>query len=269
MVRNRSGFSGTGRAPSPPRYNRPPSPPPRTRPGRPSPPPRTRPGKPSPPPRTRPDTNTRPGSVSPNSRRRNDDFKKDYDKPGTFSRVTKACTDNAALCLGAGLIGATVAKHGYEKYEELEKEQKQCINLCLPDDWFEYKDGEIDEPTYKTKDAVAPNDETVKYAPLYEDDETPAMLCTKDNLMKKGINSDKYGCDTFCKDVCEYDATDVVGGAVGDAADSIFNTVTGGVEDLFNSIFGDIGGMVQNAMLIGCAVCCCVILIFFAMKFQQ
>jgi hypothetical protein len=207
---------------------------------------------------------SRPGGQTISRPGRSPDLPNAQTKRGLLSKAGTACKNNPTICAAAATIGVTAGMATYDKYKDLEEEQQTCLRLCAPEDWDEYKTGKKNKPTYKTEDAVSPYDSAIAYAPLYEDEETAELLCTEDNLRSQGIVADKKGCETFCEEVCDYDATDVITGT----ASSFTSGITDGIQDLFNAVFGDVGGMIQNGLMIGCAICCCMILIFVAMKFM-
>jgi len=134
----------------------------------------------------------------------------------TVKRLTKAaeksadnvvktggfCKKNLQMCVMGGLAAATGAYYSLEAYNDLEKEKKECLNLCYPED---YRNA-IDEgrtPTYKTENAVSPSDPNMRYTVLYP--ELEDMLCTPENMTKEGASD----CDDFCKTNCDYDLDDI------------------------------------------------------------
>ena len=147
-----------------------------------------------------------------------------------FKAVKKTCSDNMMLCAGAGVLGYLA----YESYEDLKEEKKQCNNICMPDDWEDFKKGRKAQPTYKTRNAVSPHDPSLRYEALYPDNQD--IVCTKPNMMEDGINpAKKDSCDKFCQNVCDFTLGDVLTN-VPSTAGSIFSDI---FDDVFGSVFGD------------------------------
>lgn len=153
--------------------------------------------------------------------------------PKKLKKVASFCGKNPGTC-AAGAAGLAIGGfYGVKQWEKLSKEKKECLNVCYPEDWQAYKSGEIDRPTYKDKSGVSPYDEEVHYAALY-----PALkdqLCTKANMLQKGVKNGD--CKSFCEDVCDFNVTDVIGGAVGAMKDDVqgagLGLLGGGLETLF------------------------------------
>jgi hypothetical protein len=142
-----------------------------------------------------------------------------------IKKAGKFCKDNPKTC-AAGALGLGVGTfYGVKEWNKLTKEKKECLSVCYPDDWQEYKSGKIKTPTYKTKNAVSPFDNTVRYAALYPDMEN--QICTVENLTKKGLSSSSNNCKAYCENVCDFDITDVISGAVGSMKDDAQGAATG------------------------------------------
>lgn len=166
-----------------------------------------------------------------------------------FSAAKKTCGKNIGLCAGGGVAAYLT----YKSYKDLKKEQKQCLKICMPEDWNEYKDRQKSQPTYKTRDAVSPYDPSVTYAELYPDNED--YICTKQNLLEDGFRmTDRDSCDKFCQNVCDFSLDDVLINAPGVGAD-VVKTILG---DVVGDIFGESGGKI--AMIVSGVLSCLILL---------
>jgi hypothetical protein len=142
----------------------------------------------------------------------------DVAKRSKLSRIASSCANNPTMCVaGVGIVGYTA-----KKYIGMSEEEGKCLNTCYPEDWKEYREGEISEPNYKVIDGVS-KDKSLNYSQLYEA-EMDGDLCTPDNLEKEIIPKDINGCDTFCKKKCGFGIRDIVSESVED--------VVGGAKDV-------------------------------------
>lgn len=130
-------------------------------------------------------------------------------------------------CVGAGVGAAVGGYYTLKAWNNLEDEQKQCLNVCFPDDWKTAK-AQRRTPTYKTKNAVHPNDNSIRYEALYPD--MKDIVCTPRNMAKAG----KSNCDQFCKTKCDYDLDDLLKEAADNAGEDAGNII----EVFLNSVFG-------------------------------
>ena len=177
---------------------------------------------------------------------------------GAVKKVGKACAGNPALCAGAGISGYLAI----DSYKKLKKEEKECYNLCIPDDWDKFKNGDKTEPTYKLKNAVSPYDPTIKYEELYPDHED--MLCTKSNMMTDGINpSEKDSCDKFCQNVCGFELTEVLSKSAETVGGTAADVVTAGAGAAADGLLPDIG---KYAWIIGGGLVLLIILLIIIKK---
>jgi hypothetical protein len=180
-----------------------------------------------------------------------------------FGVVGRTCGKNVGLCAGAGIT----AYLNYESYKELKEEQKQCLDICMPEDWGNYKKGRISQPTYKTIDAVSPNDPSLSYAELYPDNKD--HVCTRPNLLEDGFQlNDKDSCDKFCQNVCDFTLRDVLTNAPTTGANMGADIIKKILKDIFGDIFGDTfgDGAAKTAMIGSSVLCCLILLIIVFMK---
>jgi len=171
-----------------------------------------------------------------------------------FSAAIKTCGKNVGLCAGAGIAAYLV----HESYKKLKKEKKQCLAICMPEDWDRYKEGLISQPTYKTKSAVSPYDPSLKYEALYPDNED--FICTKPNLLEDGFKlTDKDSCDKFCQNVCDFTLNDVLSNAPRQGVELGSGILKGVFGDIFDDMLS--GSAVKTAMLVSSVLSCLLLLI--------
>lgn len=163
-------------------------------------------------------------------------------------KIGKLCTDNKALCAGLGVAGYLA----YDSYGKLKKEKKECLNVCIPDDWEKFKKGEIQKPTYKLENAVSPYDPEIKYSELYP--EHKETVCTIPNMLSDGINpSDKDSCDVFCQNVCDFELTDVLSESAQTAGRGTRGILGGATEGLlpdFGNYVWILGGVIMALIVL-------------------
>jgi hypothetical protein len=157
-----------------------------------------------------------------------------------FETVKETCFKNGKLCAAMGVTGYLT----YKSYQDLSEEEKQCNNICMPDDWVEFKKGRKARPTYKTEDAVSPYDPSLKYEALYPDNAD--TVCTVTNMMDDGINpAHKDSCDKFCQNVCGFTLDDVLLNTPSTSA-SLMKELFG---DTIGELFGDsTSGMIASGV---------------------
>ena len=126
-----------------------------------------------------------------------------------ITSAANACIKNKKMCVGAA-VAVGVGAYMYDKYGEMDKEQKQCMTTCFPEDWQEYVDGEISTPNYKVIGGRSKKDQELTYAALYEDDDMKNNLCTLEKLAENNIPEGKDSCNEFCEAVCDFDVNDLV-----------------------------------------------------------
>jgi hypothetical protein len=138
-------------------------------------------------------------------------------KKGTLA-AADACKKNPLLC-AAGVATIGTSLYTAKKYGDMKEDQKDCIQLCYPEDWSEYVEGKIPQPNYKVMDGVSRKDPALKYAHLFPEMED--KVCNLENLKKQSIIEGKESCDKFCEKACEIDATDVIANVVKDGASAV------------------------------------------------
>tara|TARA_B100001093_G_scaffold3139_3_gene3237 strand:- start:8695 stop:9546 length:852 start_codon:yes stop_codon:yes gene_type:complete len=151
---------------------------------------------------------------------------------GASEKLGKMCKDNPKSCAGS-IAAVGVAAYAAEKYKNATKEQKDCLALCYPEDWHDYKNGEIDEPNYKIESGYSLIDTSLSYANYYPD--LKDDLCTPETLAAANIASGKQSCDQFCEKKCDFDLEDVIedtaygitSGVSGTAAAAVSGTLDG------------------------------------------
>jgi hypothetical protein len=95
-------------------------------------------------------------------------------------KAAKAASRNAGKLITAGLVvgGGLYLE---DKFEDAEEDIKNCMKVCLPENWDDYEYGDLDKSE-------------LKYRVLEGEDANPDQpLCTEA----------KDDCGTFCSDKCE------------------------------------------------------------------
>lgn len=160
--------------------------------------------------------------------------------------VGKKCTKNPKMCAAAvATAGATA--YMANKYLEMSAEQEECMNFCFPENWHQYVEGSIPRPNYKVIDGSSLNDSSIKYAPLYDDDEVSSKLCTPDTLAEYDIQEGKDSCNVFCEAACDFDITDVVEETVKDGVSGAKKVVKEGTKAAA-SVTKDLAGSVLEGL---------------------
>jgi len=146
-------------------------------------------------------------------------------------RTAKAAADNAGKLITAGLVvgGGLYLEN---KFNEADEDTKNCINVCLPENWDDYEYGDLDKSE-------------LKYRVLEGEDANPDQpLCTEA----------KDDCGTFCSDKCEdlheyelpgSNAAAGVGKGLGKGLGGLFGGLAKGLGKLF-----DPSGMASKFSLI-------------------
>ena len=117
---------------------------------------------------------------------------------------------NAGTLLAGGLVAGGVL-YLDDKYKQEEKEVKDCMKVCLPDNWDDYAYGDLKKSE-------------LKYKEIPNAGEQP--LCTAQ------IEDCGAYCGDKCKEIHDYDApgSGLFGGLAGDAGEAAGN--------VFSSLFG-------------------------------
>ena len=148
----------------------------------------------------------------------------------TLEKASDAARANSKKLIAGGLVlGGGIYLNN--KYKDAEEDIKNCIGVCLPDNWDEHAYGSLEksELTYRPLTYTDGNGEEITV-----DENQP--LCS--NVMD---NCEKY-CSDQCEELHDYDAPgiDLAKGAADDAADlagDLFKSFT----DLFSGIFSGSG----------------------------
>ena len=101
-------------------------------------------------------------------------------------RTARAAADNAGKLITAGLVvgGGLYLEN---KFKKADKDTKNCINVCLPENWDDYEYGDLDKSE-------------LKYRVLEGEDANPAQpLCTE------AIDDCGAYCGPKCEDLHEYE----------------------------------------------------------------
>ena len=148
----------------------------------------------------------------------------------TLEKASDAARANSKKLIAGGLVlGGGIYLNN--KYKDAEEDIKNCIGVCLPDNWDEHAYGSLEksELNYRPLTYTDGNGEEITV-----DENQP--LCS--NVMD---NCEKY-CSDQCEELHDYDAPgiDLAKGAADDAADlagDLFKSFT----DLFSGIFSGSG----------------------------
>lgn len=147
-----------------------------------------------------------------------------------LEKASDAARANSKKLIAGGLIlGGGIYLNN--KYKDAEEDIKNCIGVCLPDNWDEHAYGSLEKSE-------------LNYRPLTYTDENGEEITVDENQPLCSNVMDN--CETYCSDQCEelhdYDAPgmDLAKGAADDAADlagDLFKSFT----DLFSGIFSGSG----------------------------
>ena len=148
----------------------------------------------------------------------------------TLEKASDAARANSKKLIAGGLIlGGGIYLNN--KYKDAEEDIKNCIGVCLPDNWDEHAYGSLEKSE-------------LNYRPLTYTDENGEEITVDENQpLCSNVMDD---CEKYCSDQCEelhdYDAPgiDLAKGAADDAADlagDLFKSFT----DLFSGIFSGSG----------------------------
>lgn len=147
-----------------------------------------------------------------------------------LEKASDAARANSKKLIAGGLIlGGGIYLNN--KYKDAEENIKNCIGVCLPDNWDEHAYGSLEKSE-------------LNYRPLTYTDENGEEITVDENQPLCSNVMDN--CEKYCSDQCEelhdYDAPgiDLAKGAADDAADlagDLFKSFT----DLFSGIFSGSG----------------------------
>ena len=147
-----------------------------------------------------------------------------------LEKASDAARANSKKLIAGGLIlGGGIYLNN--KYKDAEENIKNCIGVCLPDNWDEHAYGSLEKSE-------------LNYRPLTYTDENGEEITVDENQPLCSNVMDN--CETYCSDQCEelhdYDAPgmDLAKGAADDATDlagDLFKSFT----DLFSGIFSGSG----------------------------
>jgi hypothetical protein len=146
-------------------------------------------------------------------------------------RTAKAAADNAGKLITAGLVvgGGLYLEN---KFKEADEDIKNCINVCLPENWDDYEYGDLDKSD-------------LKYRVLEGEDANASQpLCTA------AMDDCGEFCGNKCEDLHEYElpgsnAAAGVGKGVGKGLGGLFGGLAKGLGKLF-----DPSGMASKFSLI-------------------
>lgn len=148
----------------------------------------------------------------------------------TLEKASDAARANSKKLIAGGLVlGGGIYLNN--KYKDAEEDIKNCIGVCLPDNWDEHAYGSLEKSE-------------LNYRPLTYTDENGEEITVDENQPLCSNVMDN--CETYCSDQCEelhdYDAPgmDLAKGAADDATDlagDLFKSFT----DLFSGIFSGSG----------------------------
>ena len=146
-------------------------------------------------------------------------------------RTAKAAADNAGKLITAGLVvgGGLYLEN---KFKEADEDIKNCINVCLPENWDDYEYGDLDKSE-------------LKYRVLEGEDANAAQpLCTE------AIDDCGEYCGNKCEDLHEYElpgsnTAKGVGKGLGKGLGGLFGGLAKGLGKLF-----DPSGMASKFSLI-------------------
>lgn len=147
-----------------------------------------------------------------------------------LEKASDAARANSKKLIAGGLVlGGGIYLNN--KYKDAEENIKNCIGVCLPDNWDEHAYGSLEKSE-------------LNYRPLTYTDENGDEITVDENQPLCSNVMDN--CEKYCSDQCEelhdYDAPgiDLAKGAADDAADlagDLFKSFT----DLFSGIFSGSG----------------------------
>lgn len=146
-------------------------------------------------------------------------------------RTAKAAADNAGKLITAGLVvgGGLYLEN---KFKEADEDIKNCINVCLPENWDDYEYGDLDKSE-------------LKYRVLEGEDANPDQpLCTE------AMDDCGEFCGNKCEDLHEYNVPGSktaagLGKGVGKGLGGLFGGLAKGLGKLF-----DPSGMASKFSLI-------------------
>jgi|TARA_B110000211_G_scaffold63631_2_gene72922 hypothetical protein len=152
-----------------------------------------------------------------------------------------ARANSKKLIAGGIVLGGGIYLN--KKYKDAEEDIKNCIGVCLPDNWDEHAYGSLEKSE-------------LKYRPLtYTDGNGEEITVDENQPLCSNVMDD---CEKYCSDQCEelhdYDAPgiDLAKGA-GDDAGDLFEDLFKSFTDLFSGLFSG-SGMLSMVSLGLCAL---------------
>ena len=144
--------------------------------------------------------------------------------PGLIARTL---SDNAGKLITGGLVIGGVL-YLEKKFDDADEDTKNCIGVCLPENWDEYKYGDL-----KKSD--------LKYREIDEDEDGYDV---NQPLCKKAIADCGEYCGKKCEEIHAYKmpgsrAVEGAADAAGDAAGGLFSALFEGLG--LDGVFGDAG----------------------------
>jgi len=148
----------------------------------------------------------------------------------SLEKAADAARANSKKLIAGGIVlGGGIYLN--KKYKDAEEDIKNCIGVCLPDNWDEHAYGSLEKSE-------------LKYRPLtYTDGNGEEITVDENQPLCSNVMDD---CEKYCSDQCEelhdYDAPgiDLAKGAADDAAD-LFEDLLKSFTDLFSGIFSGSG----------------------------
>ena len=144
--------------------------------------------------------------------------------PGLLSRTL---SDNAGKLITGGLVIGGVL-YLENKFDDADEDTKNCIGICLPENWDEYKYGDLKKSN-------------LKYREIDEDEDGYDV---NQPLCKKAIADCGEYCGKKCEEIHKYRipgsrAFEGAADAAGDAAGGLFSGLFEGLG--LDGVFGDAG----------------------------
>lgn len=152
----------------------------------------------------------------------------------SLEKASDAAKANSKKLIAGGLaLGGGIYLNN--KYKDAKEDIKNCIGVCLPDNWDEHAYGSLEKSE-------------LNYRPLtYTDDNGEEITVDENQPLCSNVmdNCEKY-CSDKCEELHDYDAPgmDLAKGAADDAADlagDLFKSFTDLFSGLFSGIFSGSG----------------------------
>lgn len=155
------------------------------------------------------------------------------------AKKSKKLSDEAKALIAGG-VGLGAVYYLDQQYKNEKEEVKDCMKVCLPENWDDHKYGDLKKSELKYREISDAGDQPV---------------CTTE------IDECGLYCGEKCKELHDYDApgSGLLGGLAGDVGE--------GAGDLFSGLFGGLFeglGIDSNTAMIGSSVsfiCCCMLII--------